>query len=74
LSRAFELDLGNGDGTLTVIKGRVRFHLARALWSRPAEREWAKALAREALAFLEAVDPAPAELAQLQQWLAKHDR
>jgi tetratricopeptide (TPR) repeat protein len=74
LERGLELDRANGDGTLAVIKGGLRLHLARALWSRPADRDRARALADEALAALSPLDPAPPELAELRAWLTAHRR
>jgi hypothetical protein len=74
LTRALELDAANGDATLAVIKGRIRLHLARALWSRPDQRDRAVALAAEARGLLAPVDPAPSELAEVQRWQASHRR
>jgi tetratricopeptide (TPR) repeat protein len=51
--------------------GEVRFALARALWSRPAERKNARALAQQARAdYVQAGAAAPkAALAQIDAWL-----
>ena len=72
LERALELDVRNGAGTLASIKGGIRFHLARALWSRPGDRDRARTLAAEALTHLEPIDPPEPDLAELRAWLTTH--
>jgi eukaryotic-like serine/threonine-protein kinase len=55
------------------LTGEVRFALARALWSRPADRERALTLARQARADYATVDQAEAQqaplLAEIDAWL-----
>jgi tetratricopeptide (TPR) repeat protein len=72
LERALEIDNANAAGTLPALKGRIRFHLARALWSRPAERRRALALAEEARGQFASIDPAPREMSELRAWSATH--
>jgi serine/threonine-protein kinase len=51
-------------------RGETRFALARALWSRPAERERARALARDARADYGKVKTGAATVAAIDAWLA----
>lgn len=72
LERAVRLEVANPDALDPATRGALRFLLARALWSRTAERARAVALATEARALMEPVDPAPEELPALRRWLRSH--
>jgi hypothetical protein len=51
-------------------RGETRFALARALWSRPGDRERARALAREARADYAQVKTGATTVAAIDAWLA----
>jgi tetratricopeptide (TPR) repeat protein len=54
---------------------RARFLLARTSWPEPKRRDQAKALAREAEAYLAGTDNTDAQLlAEVRAWRAEHDR
>jgi tetratricopeptide (TPR) repeat protein len=52
----------------------ARFALARALWARPDDRARALALARQARTGYERLGDAATQVAEVDAWLAAHDR
>ncbi|MEM9459074.1 MAG: tetratricopeptide repeat protein [Myxococcota bacterium] len=64
--------LTRSEGVPSIVQQQIRFSLAAALWDHTDQHARAEALARTALAALQAEDLLPELQAELQQWLDQH--